>query len=405
MKNISDVSLDSVKKARELIDSTIVRTPVFKLNNSKDFFPEDCFVKLENQQLTGSFKIRGALNRMNNLSSEQRKTGVIASSAGNHAQGVAYSATQLGVKSHIVMPENSPLVKILATQKYGGEVILKGEMYDDAYKHARFLEKEKGYFFVHPYQDPYVISGQGTIGLELLEQVENLGQVVIPIGGGGLISGISMVLKTLNPKIRVVGVVSAAAPGMKRFFEGEDLSKMKVQPTICDGIAVKNPSPEMYENFISKYVDEIVSVTDQEVSQGIVYLLEHLKTMTEGSGAAGFAALLSGKIKPIKNTCALLCGGNIDLNTVSRVIETGLRTRGRLARIAVVVDDLPGSLDLLTHVIAEKKANVLDVDHDRASTDLLLRQTRIIFTLETKSLDHVKEIKDHLNQMDGFHVD
>lgn len=395
-KTLSELNLEDVKLAREVISSVILPTSMRKVLCKVGSQEAEIFVKLESQQLTGSFKIRGALNKMNSLTKEERQRGVIAASAGNHAQGVAYSATLLGIRSVIVMPETSPLVKVTATQNYGAEVILHGDYFDIAFQRARELEKEKGYTFVHPYEDPYVIAGQGTIGLEILESLPDVENVVVPIGGGGLISGIAMVLKALRPNIRVIGVVSAAAPGMRNLFD-KQIPIIKKSATIADGIAVKNPSPEMYKNFISKYVDEIVEVTDEEIALAMVFLLEKMKALTEGSGAAGFAAVLSDKVKLTGKTCVLLCGGNVDLNTLSRVIETGLRKAGRLARISVVVDDLPGNLSRLTNVIASSGANILEVFHDRVSQDLHLRETKIDFVLEIKSRSHLDSILEELS--------
>lgn len=391
-KKLADVNLDDVYAARQTISSTVLQTPIRKVNAKVGESIHEIYVKLENLQLTGSFKLRGALNKMHSLNEDERRRGVIAASAGNHAQGVAFSATQLGIKSYIVMPETSPLVKIDATQNYGAEVILHGEYFDMAFKKARELEKEKGYTFVHPYQDPFVIAGQGTIGLEIFETLPQVDHVIVPIGGGGLISGIAMVLKKLRPSVRITGVVSQAAPGMRQMFEGIEPEILKVS-TIADGIAVKTPSVEMYDNFISRYVDEIIEVSDEEIALAMVFLLEKMKTVTEGSGAAGFAALLSEKVKPVGQTCVLLCGGNVDLNTISRVIETGLRKAGRLARISVIVDDLPGNLARLTQTLAQEGANILEVFHDRASADLHLRETKIDFVLEIKSPAHLRQIE------------
>ncbi len=324
---------------------------------------------------------------------------MIASSAGNHAQGVALSASLAKVKSTIVMPETAPLNKIEATKSYGAEVILKGEIYDDAYEEARRLEKEKGYTFVHPYEDPHVIAGQGTIGLEILQQIPDVDCIVVPIGGGGLISGISLAVKTLNPKCRIVGVQSDQTSGMAQMFHHQTVVQKKKISTIADGIAVKKPSQIMYDSFISKYVDEIVTVTDDEIAESIVYLLERVKTVTEGSGAAGFAAAMNKSFALGEKTCVLLCGGNIDLNIISKVIQLGQTRRGRLIELSVIVEDLPGSLNRLTQVLAEQRANVLEVHHDRISQDLFLRQTRIDFILETTSREHIERIKSALKNI------
>jgi threonine dehydratase len=364
----------------------------------------EIFLKMENEQLTGSFKIRGALNKMNSLSNEERARGVVASSAGNHAQGVAYAAKASNVKAHIVMPVSAPIVKVNATKSYGAEVILQGDFYDEAYTKALELEREQGYVFMHPYQDPYVIAGQGTIGLEILSEIENLDSIVIPIGGGGLISGIATAAKALNPHIRIIGVVSNQAPGMMDMFSKLPTHESKRRiATIAEGIAVKNPSPAMYENYILPLVDQIVSVDDDEIAQAMVFLFEKMKTVAEGSGAAGLAAVMQRGLDLGKRTCVVLCGGNVDLNVMAKVIERGLRREHRLARLVLVVDDLPGNLNRITSVMAEKRANVLEVYHDRVSPDLGLRETRIDLLVETSSQEHIEELKGAL-RAEGMHI-
>jgi threonine dehydratase len=361
----------------------------------------EVYLKLENEQVTGSFKIRGALNKMNSLTAEERKRGVVASSAGNHAQGVAYGAKALGVAANIVMPHTTPIVKINATKSYGAKVILHGEFYDEAYAYAKELESERGYLFVHPYQDPGIIAGQGTIGLELMEDLPDLDSIVVPIGGGGLISGIATAVKAIKPSVRIIGVVSNQAPGMMHLHKGSghvttsEVPKKKMS-TIAEGIAIKSPSPLMHETYISKLVDEIISVDDNDVAQAIVFLLEKGKTVTEGSGAAGLAAVMSNQIDLGKKTCVVLCGGNIDMNVMAKVIERGLRQENRLARLAVVCDDLPGNLNRITNVMTELRANILEVYHDRVSPELGLRETRIDLLVETSSADHIEEIKSAL---------
>ena len=364
----------------------------------------EIFFKHENEQVTGSFKIRGALNKMNSLTEEERKRGVVASSAGNHAQGVAYGAKAIGVKANIVMPVTSPIVKVNATRSYGAQVILHGDFYDEAYAHAKELEKDKGYVFVHPFQDPYVIAGQGTLGLEILEDLPDLDSVVIPIGGGGLISGCAVALKSLKPSIKIIGVVSNQAPGMMHLYRGESEPAQKKRiSTIAEGIAVKSPSPLIYANYISKYVDEIVAVDDNEVAQAIVFLLEKGKSVAEGAGAAGLAAVMSKQLDLGKKSCVVLCGGNIDLNVMAKVIERGLRQEHRLARMAVLCDDLPGNLYRITQVMAENRANILEVYHDRVSPELGLRETRIDLLVETTSDEHISTIQEALKGQ-GFKI-
>lgn len=358
----------------------------------------DVYLKCENFQKTGSFKIRGALNKLRHLSAEEKQRGVVAASAGNHAQGVALSAKLFGVKATIVMPEGAPLTKVENTKELGAKVILHGSYFDQAFEKAREIEKETGAVFIHPYQDAHVIAGQGTIGLEILADLPEVDQVVVPIGGGGLISGISMAIKTQRPNCKIIGVVPQQTPGMKELKDGQPLSKKSRVRTIADGLAVKNPSPDMFSTYIDKYVDQIVSVDDEEIAEAIVHLIEKEKMIVEGSGAAGVAALLAGKVKPTKKTCVLLCGGNIDLNMMQSVLETGLRRKGRLTRVSVIVDDLPGSLARLTQVVAECRANTLDVMHDRVSSELALKETRIDFLLETTGFEHIQQIEERLRQ-------
>ncbi|MGE0634378.1 MAG: threonine ammonia-lyase [Pseudobdellovibrionaceae bacterium] len=391
------VSLEDIKKAKQVIAPVIKHTPVDISVSASKLLSSEVFFKYENQQMTGSFKIRGAYNKISNLSAEEKSRGVVASSAGNHAQGVAFSATKQNVKSTIVMPKTAPLIKIAATKDYGADVVLAGEIYDEAYEHARLLEKEKGYVFVHPFEDPHVIAGQGTIGLEIIEELKDLESIVIPIGGGGLISGIATAVKALNPKCKIFGVQSEATPGMEKLFHKQSYQEPKKRvSTIADGIAVKRPSQIMYDNFISKLVDEIVTVSDDEIAEAIVFLMERNKTVAEGSGAAGMAAAMNGKLKLGKKTCILLGGGNIDLNMIAKVIEQGLTRKGRLVELSVVVDDLPGNLNRLTAAIADLRANILQVHHDRVFKGLHLRETRINFLLETTSQEHVEQIRTAL---------
>lgn len=358
------------------------------------------FLKRENEQKTGSFKIRGAYNKIASLSGEEKKRGVIACSAGNHAQGVALSAHLAGVKATIVMPETAALVKVEATKDYGAQVILHGEFYDGAQDQARKMASEKGYVLIPPFEDPFIIAGQGTVGLELLEDLSDLDSVVVPIGGGGLISGIALAVKTLKPQCKVYGIQSARAPSMAEAFRAKTLgAEPKVSSTIADGIAVKKPSPYMYENYISKYVDDVVTVTEDEIAEAIVLLMERAKTVVEGAGATGMAALLAGKLKATKKCGVVLSGGNIDMNIVEKVIERGLSRHGRLIRLSVLVDDVPGMLNKITTCLAQQKANVLEVEHDRISGGLALLETRIDLMVETNSEDHAARIKKALKDL------
>lgn len=388
------IQLKEIIEARRRIQDSIQLTPMTISRSCSSMFGSEVYLKFENEQTTGSFKIRGSLNKLLRLSAKEREKGIIASSAGNHAQGVAYSAQKLGARAHIVMPENSAIVKVLATQAYGAEVILHGQVYDESYAHARELEKQHGYTFVHPYDDDDVIAGQGTLGAEILEAVPDLDSIVIPIGGGGLISGVATAAKELRPSIKIYGVVAEASPGMKQLFKHLKVEPPNSQLTIADGISVKKPSERMYSQYISRLVDDVIDVNDDEIAAAIVFFLERAKTVVEGSGAVTWAGVNKAHWDLGKKSCLLLSGGNIDLNLVSKVIERGLTQKGRLIRLAVVVQDRPGNLNRLTNVIAEKGANILDVTHDRVRAGLKMSETAIEFLMETRSESHAQELKD-----------
>lgn len=394
---MKSISLEDVRKAEQTLKGLIQRTQVNHSLSVSRLLNTKAYLKFENEQTTGSFKIRGAMNKIKHLSEEEKARGVVASSAGNHAQGVAYSASQVGCKAHIVMPTTSPMVKVLATQGYGAHVIQHGQIYDEAYAKARELEKENGYTFVHPYEDPMIIAGQGTLGLELMEQIADLDSVILPIGGGGLISGVATVIKTLKPSCRVYGAVAENSPGMQKLFYKKPLDNLSRKPTIADGLAVKSPSSSIYENYLARLVDDVVAVSEDEIAESIVMLLERAKTVVEGSGAVTLAAATKAKWQLGSTCCVVLSGGNIDLNTIAKVIERGLSRKGRITRISVIVPDRPGTLNRLTQVIADSRANILQVNHERQG-QMELSETRIDFLLETKSQTHIDEIKSLLEQ-------
>ncbi len=392
------ISLKDITEARAKLKGVVLETPLSHSQSASDLLGSEVFLKMENQQRTGSFKIRGSLNKMLSLTEEERARGVIASSAGNHAQGVAFSAKVLKTKSYVVMPETAPLVKVLATRGYGAEVIQKGRIYDEAFRHAQELEKQKGLTFIHPYNDPMIIAGQGTIGLELMESEPDLDSIIVPIGGGGLISGVATAAKAINPNVKVYGVVSEASPGMMQLFKGESLSVPAGALTIADGISVKKPSEEILKNYIKKYVDDVVAVSDNEIAEAIVFFLERAKTVVEGSGAVVLAGALKAGWDLGKKTALLLSGGNIDLNLISKVIERGLTQKGRLVRLETIVADRPGTLNHITEVIAEHEANIIEVAHDRARTGLEVSETAITFLLETKSDQHRRELVEAIQK-------
>jgi threonine dehydratase len=392
------ITLKDVQSAQANIQKFIQNTPCEKNAVLSSLLGMDVFLKYENLQTTGSFKIRGALNKISSLSLSDQQKGLVAASAGNHAQGVALSAKLLGLKSTVVMPRRASMMKQAATASYGSEVVLFGEVVDDSFVHARKLEAEKGFVFIHPYEDEKIIAGQGTIGLELEPFLENLDSVVIPIGGGGLISGMSYVIKSLSPKTKVIGVVAKNAPGMYEMFKDETSKQPPSFLSIADGIAVKKPSPAMYEHFISKYVDDVVVVSDDEIASAIVMLIEKCKQVVEGSGAATLAALIKGGVNFGKSSALILSGGNIDLNLMGDIMDRGLSRSGRRVRIDVIVPDRPGTLARLTDIISQTGGNIQDVLHDRMDFRLELRETRISFFVETKDLEHVQQIKSRFVQ-------
>lgn len=393
------ISIKDILEAQKHIEGVAIKTPLRFSNEATRRMGCEVYLKMENEQRTGSFKIRGAYNNIRSLTSEQRAKGLIACSAGNHAQGVAFSATALKTKSTIVMPESSPLVKVHATRSYGAEVILYGKIYDDCYAKSQEIMKEKGYVFVHPFVDPMTIAGQGTVALEVLDSLPDLDSIVVPIGGGGLISGIATVIKAKNPKCKVYGVQSDLTPAMADMFHKRPVKSSDRHSALADGIAVKKADRGLYEDYISKLVDDIVVVNDSEIAEAIVLLLERTKTVAEGSGAAALAAVLSGKLKLGKKSVVVLSGGNIDLNSVAMVIERGLISHGRRAAINVVFNDAPGSLSHLTQVLGREGANILQVAHNRMDLDIGLREARIEFQIETIDQDHLERIKKALRDI------
>jgi threonine dehydratase len=349
-------------------------------------------LKLENLQMTGAYKERGALNKLLLMSAADRERGLIAASAGNHAQAVAYHAGRLGVKATIVMPEATPIMKVANTRAHGARVVLHGANYDEAYAEARRLEHVEKLTFVHPFDDPEVIAGQGTIALEILEQEPDVDAVVVPVGGGGLVSGIAVALKALRPSARVVGVESEMLPCMLQAVEAGRPVTLEPANTVADGIAVKRAGDLTFEH-VKRYVDEIVTVSEEEIASAILYLLEREKTVVEGAGAVGVAAVMQRKIRGLegKKIVVVVSGGNIDVNLVARVIERGLVKDGRLVRISVALQDKPGQLAKVSSIVANARANVIEVHHTRAFA-YRFGDTTLQLTLETRGPEHVEEI-------------
>lgn len=406
MTSLKSVSLAEIQEARERMRGVIHETETSLSDSASRRAGVEVYFKYENLQRTGSFKLRGAFNKIATLTAAERARGVVASSAGNHAQGVALSARQAGVNATIVMPEGASLNKIEATKSYGANVILHGQAYDDAYAHAREIEKKTGAVFVHPYEDEKVIAGQGTIGLEILEKVPDLDSVIVAVGGGGLISGVASAIKAIRPQCKIIGVQASNAPGMARKFAGEAYTPPEGRvSTIADGIAVKNPSAAMFDRYVEPLVDELVTVTDDEIADAIVFVLERTKNLVEGAGAAAVAAMLYRDLPLGKKTCPILCGGNIDLNVIAKVVERGLINQGRLTELSVVVSDQPGVLGRLTAALAEQRCNVLDVRHDRLERGLSLREAKVDFIVETSGPDHAAKVRDALRATGARIVD
>ena len=365
----------------------------------------DCqlYLKTENLQLTGSFKLRGAYYKISQLSDEEKARGVIACSAGNHAQGVALGATHNGIKALICLPAGAPISKVEATKGYGAEVCLVPGVYDDAYAKAIELQKERGYTLVHPFDDEKVIAGQGTIGLEILEQLPDVEAVVVPIGGGGLISGVAFAIKTLRPDVKVYGVQAAGAPSMERSVHEGHPVRLDSVSTIADGIAVKEPGTNTYE-LCKKYVDEIVTVNDDETAAAILALMERQKVVAEGAGAVAVAAVMFHKL-PVegKKVVCLVSGGNIDVNTLNRVITRGLAKSGRNFTFIIELYDKPGQLSGVLHAIADQGANVISVTHERLNANTEINGCSIRLELETRDPAHIDQIRKALTDA-GFHV-
>jgi threonine dehydratase len=386
------VNLRAIQDAMDRIRGSIAVTPFVHSEKFSRQTGSTIFLKLENLQLTGAFKERGALNKILLLTEDERRRGVIAASAGNHAQAVAYHATKRGIQAQICMPLTTPLVKVSATRGYGAEVILFGANYDEACEEALRRSKEHGLTFIHPFDDEAVIAGQGTLGLEMIEQHGDLDAVVIPVGGGGLIAGVACAVKEINPKIKVIGVQSSKIASMKAALEKNELVTLPANKTIADGIAVRSAGTLTFP-LVRKYVDEIVTVDEEEIASAILQLLEKEKMLAEGAGAAATAAVLNKKTPNNgKKLGVLVSAGNIDVSLLSLIIERGLVKDGRLVRLRVHLPDHPGALQRLAGVIAEQKANIVETNYDRAYYGVVLGDTVIDITMETRGPEHVADV-------------
>ena len=386
------VTFDMIKEAAETIKGSVKRTQIIECPTMEKLTGNKVFFKLENLQKTGSFKVRGALNKIMHLTEEEKARGVIASSAGNHAQGVALGATNLGIKSTIVMPGTAPLSKVMATRGYGAEVVQVGTVYDDAYKKACEIQAETGATFLHPFDDPYVIAGQGTIGIEIIEDLEDVDMVIVPIGGGGIASGIAKAVKSLKPSVKMVGVEAENAASMLEAVKQGCPCTIKTTPTIADGIAVARAGQLTCE-MIKDYVDEIVTVSEDDIARAILFLMEKGKVVAEGAGATPVAALLAGKIKEQgQNICCVISGGNSDINMIERIINKALILEGRKAEFNVVVPDRAGELFKVLQVLAEKKANILRINQSMYKTGIKINNQVAKIVIECANAEHRNEI-------------
>ena len=381
------LTIDKIYEAQNILKQVARVTPL----TPAPALGDTIYIKNENLQMTGSFKLRGAYNKLSHLTAEEKARGVVACSAGNHAQGVALSAPKMGIKSVICMPAGAPLAKVEATRGYGAEVVLVPGVYDDAAREAERLNREEGYTFAHPFNDEYVMAGQGTIALEILEQLPDVQQIVVPIGGGGLISGIAVAVKTLKPDCKVIGVQAAGAPSMYNAIKTGYVEELRSVSTIADGIAVKKPGDLTYECCL-KYVDDVITVSEDEIASAILALMESQKTVSEGAGATTVAAYMFKKVDTSLQTVCLVSGGNIDVTTLSRVINRGLIKSGRIANITTKVIDKPGQLTSLLQIVAATGANINEIDHKREDVSSEVNSCVVSMVLETRNEAHVAEI-------------
>lgn len=391
------IPLSKIMDAKARLEGIVQNTKLAFAPKLSQICGAKVYVKQENLQNTGSFKLRGAFNKISSLSEEERACGVIASSAGNHAQGVAYSAKHYGIKGVIVMPEATPLLKVMGVKELGAEAILKGNNYDEAYAYALEYAKTHNLQFIHPFADEEVIAGQGTVALEMIEAQSHLTTIVVPIGGGGLISGIAAAYKQMLPSVRIVGVVAEGAPGMYYSYHKKEIQSTDSVRTIADGIAVRDVNPKNFE-YILESVDEVVMVDDEEIANAVLYLLENQKLVVEGAGASVVAAVLHHKFTLQKDESLglVLSGGNIDVTMLGNIIERGLVRSHRKMQISVTLIDKPGSLQKLSDLLSNLGANIVKIDFDRTSTSLAFGDANIVIMLETKGKEHQESIRTQL---------
>jgi len=393
------IPLEKIQQAQKRIEGIAVQTPFSYAPYLSEISGSEIYLKKENLQITGAFKLRGAYNKIASLNEEERKKGVVAASAGNHAQGVALSASKFGINATIIMPESTPLTKINGVKHYGAEVILSGSNYDEAYQFALEYAKENDLTFIHPFEDEEVIAGQGTIALEILENCKDIDAVVVPVGGGGLISGIASAIKQINPNIEVIGVSATGAPALKNSYELKKPIDSTNVRTIADGIAVRDTSKITLDHILES-VDRFIGVDDEEIASAMLFLLEKQKLVVEGAGAVGVAALLHEKLQYLKGkkVAIVLSGGNVDVTLLSVIIEKGLLKSGRKMKLTVTLVDKPGSLMRFTEILKELNANIVHIAYDRTSISLDYGDANVTVHVETKGHEHQKLIKDVLKQ-------
>lgn len=391
------VGPEDVRAARESIDGQVIETPCPRTRAFEEMIPGRLHLKMESLQRTGSFKDRGSLNRLLHLTEEERARGVVTASAGNHGQALAWHAGRLGIPCAVVMPEGAPLTKLISTRNYGAQVLQYGDVLDDSAVEAGRLVEEEGRIMVPAFDDPHVIAGQGTMGLEITEQVPLVDTVVVPVGGGGMISGIAVAMKAFKPSVRIIGVEVEAAPSARASRDAGEIVRIQSSATIADGIATKRVGELTYP-IIEELVDDLVVVSEEETAQAILLLLERQKAVAEGGAAVALAALTTGRVtvSPGDTTVVVLSGGNIDINRIARIIDRGLVFDGRLVRLKVKVPDRPGSLKMLTSLVARMGANVVEIVHRRAFADISVGEVEIVLSLETRGREHVAEVEQAL---------
>ncbi len=391
---------EQIEQAYENIKDVVVQTPLLYSQFLSKTYKNKIYLKCENLQITGAYKLRGALNKIRNLTPEEKKKGVVCASAGNHAQGVAYAASSEKIKSIIVMPKTTPFLKVQSTRDFGGQVVLYGDCFDDAYQKAKQIEKEEGITFVHPFDDMDIIRGQGTVALELFEQLQDIDVIVCPIGGGGLISGISLYAKSVNPNIKIIGVQAAGANAMEKSFKAKKLMGTDSVNTIAEGIAVKNPGMLNF-SFISQFVDDIVTVTDHSIVESLLTLMEKHKIVAETSGATSIAALKKINYSD-KNIVCIVSGGNIDMIKISSLVNSGLVSRGRMFCFNVEIPNTPGQLVKVISYLTELGVNIINLDHNQFKAKNKVQNVQVEFTIETNGFEHIQQVKQTLEEHGYF---